>query len=444
MTQLEVYKSFLFVTELLVAEFLFVFHFRRRSFFILRCIPVVAACYLFAWLFPVASVDAFYCAFMFLMIFLFTILMCKVMFKETWLTVAYCCLAGYTVQHLTYELHNVSLIVLGANAETPMGFYGEEFVGLFSNPFLLALYLSVYIMSYFICFILFGNRLKARESVKLKKTFIFLLVILILLVDILLNAIVVYNVSAAENSLVMLIIAFYNIICCAIALYMQFEFAIMKQLENSLDNAQQLWHQANEQYAISKENIELINMKCHDLKHQIRSLGNNNMVNASVIKEIEDRISIYDSVVKTDNDALDIILTEKSLLCNQKGIKLSCIVDGKKLGFMAEEDIYALFGNIIDNAIEAVVKLEASKRIIGLHVKAVGDLLTIKEYNYYEADIQFENGLPQTTKADKRFHGFGIRSIQCICDKYGGDLSIETENKVFSINILFALKDIAA
>ena len=70
MSQLEFYKSFLFVIELLIAEGLFLFRFKGRSKFVLRLIAAIIMSFLFAFLFPVLTLNAFYCAFMFLMIFI--------------------------------------------------------------------------------------------------------------------------------------------------------------------------------------------------------------------------------------------------------------------------------------------------------------------------------------------------------------------------------------
>ena len=69
-------------------------------------------------------------------------------------------------------------------------------------------------------------------------------------------------------------------------------------------------------------------------------------------------ISIYDSMLKTGNEALDVIFAEKSLVCRKNDIKLNCMIDGAKLSFMENTDIYALFGNLMDNAIEAIEKLK--------------------------------------------------------------------------------------
>ncbi len=70
------------------------------------------------------------------------------------------------------------------------------------------------------------------------------------------------------------------------------------------------------------------------------------------LKELEQSIRIYDSIVKTGNEILDTLLSEKSLICEARDITIHCVIDGKKLFFMDSIDIYALFGNAIDNAIE--------------------------------------------------------------------------------------------
>ncbi len=132
----------------------------------------------------------------------------------------------------------------------------------------------------------------------------------------------------------------------------------------------------------------------------------------------------------------DVILTEKSLLCNKNGIIINIMAEGEKLGFMAKEDIYALFGNMLDNAIEAVKNVDDDNRTIMLNIKAVGEMLVIRESNYYTDPIEFEDGLP-VTKGDKRFHGYGVKSIKFVCDRYDGDITIKAENNVFTMNILF-------
>ena len=103
---------------------------------------------------------------------------------------------------------------------------------------------------------------------------------------------------------------------------------------------------------------------------------------------------------------------------------------------MAPADIYALFGNALDNAIEAV--RGAKRRSISLVVRRAMGVVSVSVENYYAPDAQpsFEDGLPQTTKADKANHGFGMRSMRAIAERYGGTLVARAEDGVFHLDIM--------
>ena len=150
---------------------------------------------------------------------------------------------------------------------------------------------------------------------------------------------------------------------------------------------------------------------------------------------MEESVTIYDSVVNTENEYLNTVLTEKSLLCKKNSITLTCIADGNILGFMDAVDLYTLFGNALDNAMEAVMKLKAEERFINLLLYEKAGLIFIQIENYFQGEIQMEEGLPVTTKTEKAYHGFGVKSIVEIVEKYHGFVTIETENQIFLLRI---------
>ena len=200
-----------------------------------------------------------------------------------------------------------------------------------------------------------------------------------------------------------------------------------------------MWRQEQKQYEISKQTIDLINVKCHDMKHQIRAISRQTSIDPAALEEMESVISIYGTIVKTGNQALDIILAEKNLYCQKNGVTISCIADGAKLNFMADSDIYSLFGNLLDNAIRSVVALEPDKRVISFSVRAEHALLSINSHNYYGGEIHMERGLPVSDQAKTGYHGFGVKSMVLIVEKYGGTISFHAKNQVFNLNILFPL-----
>lgn len=214
----------------------------------------------------------------------------------------------------------------------------------------------------------------------------------------------------------------------------QFSLADNEQITKELATTKVLLHQEHTQYALTKENIEIINEKCHDLKHQISLLREN--TSEKKIAEIEKAVMIYDSTIKTGNDVLDILLSEKKLQCDSKKIQFTLVVNGKLLSFMEDMDLYSLFGNAISNAMESVSELDdIHKRHISLKVREVGDLVSIHVENYFSGDIQFENKLPKTKK-DTTYHGYGMKSMERIVTSYGGTLNVTIDNGLFKLDVL--------
>lgn len=232
-----------------------------------------------------------------------------------------------------------------------------------------------------------------------------------------------------------------DFLICVLLLWVQHGILQIRNINQEKEIVEHLLYERKRQYALSKENIETINHKCHDLKHQIRALEHvSEGERSEYIKELEDAIGIYDAVVETGNEVVNTIISEKTLICGRRGIRLSCIVDASHLDFMSTLDIYALLGNALDNAIENVSKYEdTDKRIISLTIQAVGDFLSIQINNYCEEAVRFSEGLPVTTKRNKEYHGFGMKSMCHIAKKYGGSMATSVADKMFTLQILLPM-----
>lgn len=244
------------------------------------------------------------------------------------------------------------------------------------------------------------------------------------------------------GGIVIFLFQIFSLLCCICALFLQRNQTQRHELEQELYLIRQLWYKEQQQYRISEENIALINQKCHDLRHQILALQY--MIpqeqQAEFFHEIQHSIQIYDCIVQTGNAVLDTVLTEKSLYCDKKKIRLLCVADGKPLKFMNVVDIYSIFGNALENAIESVRQIqEPSLRAIDVKVYTEQKLLRICIENYCEKNLAFENGMPLSTKEQNGFHGFGLKSIRYIAEKYGGCMTVEVQNHIFSLKILLPI-----
>jgi sensor histidine kinase regulating citrate/malate metabolism len=116
------------------------------------------------------------------------------------------------------------------------------------------------------------------------------------------------------------------------------------------------------------------------------------------------------------------------------------MVDASQLDFMSTLDIYALLGNALDNAIESVSKnMDKEKRVVSLTISANGSFLCIQTNNYYEGKMQFEDGIPITTKKNRTYHGFGMKSMKHLAEKYGGSLYTSLNNDIFMLQIVIPI-----
>lgn len=429
----------IFLAELMIAEGLFSFKLSRRRYFVLRLVGCVLVCYVVTFLFPIAVYNAFYISFMFIFMFGMTVAGMYVCFRAPLLNILFCAVAAYAVQHIAYEVYTFFVTAFGLRTAT--GPY-EETGELAFDVWTMSVYFESYLASYGLMYLLFGTRIKRGTDFRIGNITLLIISGVILLAAVLLNAVVTYMFTeAGKGELCML--HGYNAACCVLAVFIQFFMLGRKKMQTDLDTLRLLHEQESRHYAVFKENVDYINIKCHDLKHQIRRIASGGDVKDSVIREIEDAVMIYDSDVKTGNDALDIVLTEKRLTCVKRGITFSCIADGAKLGFMTDADICSLFGNALDNAIEAVCRIDdPEKRSIGLNVKEAKGFLSVNVRNSCAGDVAFDGDLPRSTKGDDRSHGFGMKSMKAIAEKYGGELSASAGGGVFSLNVLFPLAEI--
>ena len=292
-----------------------------------------------------------------------------------------------------------------------------------------------------VAYFLLGRRLKQGQNLDLDRRSLLPLVAGAVLGEVVLC----YNMRMRwmlyDHRAYMIYDAILLILCSVFILVSQFALLVQRNLEDELKIISQLRRKDRDQYQIASETIDQINQKCHDMRHQIRTIGRSARVTPETLDEMEQTIDIYDSMAHTGCRALDIILTEKSLNCQKNNIVIHCIADGRKLSFLQDVDIYSLFGNLLDNAIHAVQDLEKEQRVINLTVKLHGELLSINSYNRYVGEMVMRDGVP-VTSGDPHHHGFGTKSIVAIVRKYGGTVSFQAKGGMFNLNMLFSLSDL--
>lgn len=213
-------------------------------------------------------------------------------------------------------------------------------------------------------------------------------------------------------------------------------------IQHELETIQNMLQNQYTQYKQAQRAVDLINYRYHDLKNHIIALrtDTSDFQKNQYLDKLEQEIQDYEALNKTGNQVLDTLLTSKNLRCMQHKIDMTCVVDGSLFGFMDVMDICSIFGNALDNAIESELKIkDYGKRMIHVDAFAEKSFLIIRFDNYYEGEIQFSRGLPVTSKAEKKTHGYGLKSLKYTVHKYKGEVQIDTENHWFSLRILIPL-----
>lgn len=426
-------SDFYFPAELIIAELLFMFVFARRKNFILRFVASFVILVSFVFFVPPyygkstgfgSEADIFgqlYSIAYSLLIFFVTILLSIFLFNTEKRNVLFCCAAGFSVQHITFRVLEIFYL-----------FISEELVWL-------RLVVRVVLDGglYFLFWYWLARRLRIDDSLDIGNKNVIILSLAAIFINVVLCSFcrmekVGIITQIAESA--------YSAGCCVLILCLQFNLFQKKELEKKTDMIEHMWEEDRKHYQINKAYIEEINLKAHDLKHAIGALRHNGAEEFAA--EAERSLEKYSTIYHTGNEALDVVLTEKSMLCSAMNIKLTCLADGKKLMFIRDVDLYSCIGNALDNAITAADKVQdGEKRIISLTLSRNGGMLCLHVENYFVGELSVCGGVLKTTKEDKKSHGFGIRSIEMIAKKYNGFVAFTADDGIFNLNIFFAAKD---
>lgn len=432
----------LFVTELLVAEAMVTYTLSKRPCFWRRVGLSTIALYALAFGFPILGYNALASSLMFFTLFIASVVALKVCYDESWLNVFFCGIIAYTAQHISYELNSLLVVILGLNSINVYLPNSSAAAGAGLPALNIAVYAAVFALVYWFIWAFIAVRIRRQRELVFSNFYLFFWAIITITIDIVFSAIVTYH-TKNHSDLMLIMFNVSNIFSCCLSLGYQYLMLEKDNVARELITIQMLWKKDKERYELSKENIELLNLRCHDLTSQISALRNiNGFVDDNAIIELENALSFYGMNIHTGNDALDVILAEKHILCDKKGIRLSCMIDGEKLNFISPGELYSLFGNALQNAIESAEQVEdPTKRLIIVNVKNQANVVFIHIENSCPDNVMLRlvDGLPETTKRDKGEHGYGMRSIQLLCQRLGGDIDFTMENSRFSLDIVLPI-----
>ncbi|MCH5296343.1 MAG: sensor histidine kinase [Ruminococcus sp.] len=177
----------------------------------------------------------------------------------------------------------------------------------------------------------------------------------------------------------------------------------------------------------------------HDMKNHIMVIAshlNNNEVEKAkeYLSVVLDNLNRVYSYIQTGNSVLNYIINSKLEYAQQNGIQFKAEIENLLFAKMGSVDFSAVLSNALDNAIEASMQIAEKFIYVSILKKRGYDTITVK--NKIEKSVLEENPDLISTKAESETHGYGVKQIKSITEKYDGIVDIYEDEGMFCINIM--------
>ena len=192
-------------------------------------------------------------------------------------------------------------------------------------------------------------------------------------------------------------------------------------------------------YKVAKENNEKVCRIKHDLKNQIQvayAMRNKNDNFVNILEDIDAELDKVNTNIYSKNEILNTVLLLKKIEAKKFDINMVYKIDKSiSLDSMKDSDVCKLFSNLLDNSIEASKKTDDKKILLKLCKR--NDYIVLICENTYKEELRKNILGFLTTKENKKEHGYGIKIIKSISDKYSGEMNIQAKNGSFKIIMVF-------
>lgn len=232
-----------------------------------------------------------------------------------------------------------------------------------------------------------------------------------------------------------------NMGCIVLAdLYLLYFIKIANEKKHLEGEILILEKQANTQYkyylAQEQKYNETIHI-LHDVDKHVTSIeklyaNGKNSDATEYTKEIKSMLESLIPVKYTGNPILDILLTDKAAISRGKNIKFDIKVDNIDMNFLEAMDTTTIFGNLIDNAIEASERVDGD-RYIQISISLYQEMVLVRIENT-SLPLKWKKGAPVSEKGKN--HGIGLLNVKRSIEKYDGDIFFEQKNGIVTVDLL--------
>lgn len=427
MNYIQFINALVFVESFIIAQSVAFYNEKRKLYPLLLILSLVggifASYFLPAIIFESFVATYFYTISMYILILGFVFLTTIITTKGKILQLLFCSVTGYLIHHFAGKVSTLVLSIF---------FKGND--AMFFNFWYAFSYAWIAIAIFSVFLFIFKRFTKLNILANQKRIVYF--TIFAVMTTIIISALqLVGNIHHMDSAFFSIVMDVEAVLETLLVIFILFIIIKQERVDRENTIIKELSKESKSHYEISKATMKSL----HDMKHRVNAVLDSKIgLSEEEKKDINDKIFIFENQYNTGNETLNIILTEKGVVCKEKHINFNCMIDGSKISFMEIDDIYSLFGNALTNAIEATSKYEDKEaRMISLTVKG-DELHTIVHLeNTFLHKIKIVDGIPMTDKDDINAHGFGIKSMQNIVEKYKGNMTITIKDNIFLLDILF-------
>lgn len=406
------------VLELWLPLILFTLSLKKRKLFFLRMLLIPIAIGIFCFVRSASPINSVFEKIVIYMILYFVLFLLNYfIYDAQFRIIVYCTMGGIIAQHVAYTLSDLVRYFLLPSTSL-----------LWAN----IVYAILAIIINIVLFLSFSFNQDPRDFIRLQKGPIIISTIMIFIICIIVLQFFEYYRSQVIFPYYILFVVLDMTCCLTIYLIQKISYLSARDTIGK-----EIMKNRLHQYESLQSVIEVMNIRIHDLKHQIRKLEKDNSVSPDVIKQLNDTISKYKNFSRCGNDIIDTILTEKNIKFEKEQIKFTYNFNGRLFNHFSIQDINSVFGNALDNAIESLITLPPEKRFLTIRSFEKGNIAIISFENTFYGKPSFnKDGLLNTTKESSIYHGFGLRSIRSTVKKYNGNMTITIEEGTFKLQLL--------
>lgn len=246
--------------------------------------------------------------------------------------------------------------------------------------------------------------------------------------------------GVGRSSVVAFVFLEFSVFVSILAMVWRASFASQRAEDEKLEQL------IREQYHTLRQREEAdqeVRRMYHDLKHQV--LGLVSLSNSSQATEMADdilrQLGRYEYITYSDNPVLNAILNEKAAWAEKTGVSFQAFIDVRQIDSLHSADLCSIFGNVLDNAIEAAVEVpDPEKKTVTIKAMSQGGFFVVKVSNYFSHPLKKAGERYETTKTAPG-HGIGLSSVRHCVKRYGGTVKTEVIQDQFVVTIVIPEKE---